>query len=392
MAVLRAAQEPVRILCTRELQKSIKDSVHYLIVSQIKALGLTGLFDTGEHYAKGLNGSEFVYKGLRYNSDEIKSTENIAICWMEEGHTTSKKSLQALIPTIRAPGSEIWITYNPDQDTDPVHELAENPPPGAIVRTVNWRDNPWFPAELDAERRHMARTDPDAYEHVWEGKTWHRSDAQVLNGKWVIDTFEPSADWDGPYYGIDWGFSVDPSVMIRCWLRPDGGLMIEYEAYGIKTELDDLPQLFDKIPHARKWPARADSSRPETISHVNAAGFNIIPAEKGQGSVEDGVAWLQSRPEIVIHERCRHAAEEARLWSYKTDRLTGDVLPVLKDGHEHCWDAIRYACEPIIKRRKLDLTGARSSGQSTAGSMGGMRSSESGWGTAGHNNNLSGAW
>ena len=353
MLVLRAVEEPVRVLCGRELQNSIQDSVHQLIADQITETGLSGAFQVNERRITSYTGAEFMFKGLRgmkNNAAQIKSLEGVDICWLEEAQTISKASLETLIPTIRKPGSEIWITFNPDQETDPVYQLAMNPPPGSIVRKVNWDQNPWFPRELELERKWMQRTDPDAYAHVWEGECRRYTDAQVLRGKWCVESFEPNpVTWHGPYYGADWGFAEDPSVLVRCWIF-EGRLYIEHEAYGVGVEVDELPALFDSVPGSRDHTIRADSARPETISYMRRQGFRMSPAKKGKGSVEDGVAHLRSYERIVIHPRCRHAQEEARLWSWKVDKLSGDILPVLVDAHNHCWDAVRYALEPIIRK------------------------------------------
>lgn len=351
LIVRAAAARPMRVLCARELQISIKDSVHRLLADRIAALGLSGQYQVGESFIRSHAGSEFIFKGLRHNADEIKSMERISICWVEEAHSVSEASWRLLIPTIRAPGSEIWVTFNPDHETDPVYQrFVVAPPPGAIVRRVNYDENPYFPPELEAERAWMQRTDPDGYAHVWLGGFNEKSDTQVLAGKWVAEPFEPDAGWDGPYYGADWGFASDPTALVRCWLA-GRTLYVEHEEYGVGIEIDQVPARLDRIPGSRQHLIRADSARPETISYVARQGFRIVGADKWQGSVEDGVAFLRSLERIVIHPRCRHAAEEARLWRYKTDRLSGDVLPALAPGHEHVWDAVRYALAPVIRAR-----------------------------------------
>lgn len=351
MALMIAATDKRRFLCARELQVSIGDSVHKLLSDQIDAMGLAPWFEIQNNLIRGANGSEFIFTGIRNNATKIKSTEGVDVCWVEEAEGVTERSWEILIPTIRKPGSEIWVTFNPDQEADPTYRrFVTNPPPRSVVAKLSWRDNPWFSDELREEKDYLARVDPDAYAHVWEGACRTNGDAQVLRGKYRIEHFEPKDGvWDGPYFGADWGFAQDPSVLIRCWI--DGRrLMIDGEAYGIGVELDDLGTMFKRIPGAAHYTLRADNARPETISYVRrTSGLSIVAADKWPGSVEDGVQYLRRFEEIIIHPSCKHTAEEARLWSYKRDRLTGDVLPELIDKHNHCWDAIRYALAPMIR-------------------------------------------
>ncbi len=351
--LILAAQKRMRVLCARELQISIQDSVHKLLAEQVEALGLSALYGVQQATIRGANGSEFIFSGLKSNITKIKSMEGVDVVWVEEAQTVSDDSWSVLIPTIRKDGSEIWVSFNPDQDDDPTYKrFVVNPPPGTAAVEVGWQDNPWLPEALRAEKDYLYRVDPEAAAHVWGGKTRRVTMAQVLRGRYVVESFEPGKDWNGPYYGADWGFSVDPTALVRLWIN-GRTLYVEHEAWGVGVDLDDTPALFDKVPEARKHTIRADSSRPETISHMRRHGYTrIIGVEKGKGSVEDGVEHLRSYERIVIHPRCAHAAEEARLWSYKTDKLSGDVLPVLLDKHDHCWDAARYALAPIIRAGK----------------------------------------
>jgi phage terminase large subunit len=165
-----ASSQPLRILCVREFQTSIGDSVHKLLVDQIWALGLQGQFEISDKSIRSHAGAEFLFKGLRKSIQEIKSTEGIDICWVEEAQSVSKESWEILIPTIRKEGSEIWISFNPGEELDPTFQLfVVKPPPGALVVKVNWSDNPWFPKTLDDERRYMRSVDLEAYEHIWGG-------------------------------------------------------------------------------------------------------------------------------------------------------------------------------------------------------------------------------
>lgn len=370
MLLVRAAQSRVRILCARELQNSIQDSVHQLLSDQIASLKLTGAFMIQESKITSHCGSEFLFKGLKgikNNAQAIKSLEGIDICWVEEGQAISQASWETLVPTIRKPGSEIWITMNPDQESDAVYQLVRNPPDDAIIRRVNWNDNPWFAdTSLPAEREWLLRTDPDAYAHVWEGECRQTSDAQVLRNKYSVQNFTPMDDWDGPYQGADWGFASDPTAFVRVWLH-ERRLYIEREAYQVGCEIDATAALFDAAvptaPGAREIATRADSARPETISYLQRHGYSRLHAvQKWPGSVEDGVAYLRSMDQIIIHPRCTHAIEEARLWSYKVDRQSGDVLPELVDKNNHIWDAVRYALAPMIRQRDSGAAAVRIQG------------------------------
>ena len=281
----------------------------------------------------------------------------ITRCWIEEGQSISQASLDILIPTIREPGSEIWITMNRVRDTDPVDKmfLAGEPPPGSVVTEIEFFDNPFFPAELDAERQYLMRVDPEAAQHVWYGKTLKNSKAAVLSGKWFVEDFIPGEDWDGPYFGADHGFANDPATLVKVWIH-GRTLYVEEESYGLGVEIVDLPSMYARIGGSAKYVIRADNARPEVNSYLQKNGYQkTTGCEKWQGSVEDGVTHLRSYERIVLHPRCRHTIEEAGIWSYAVDRLTGDILPKLVEKHDHCWDAIRYALGPMIKRSRLNI-------------------------------------
>jgi len=277
----------------------------------------------------------------------------IDVAWVEEAERVSEASWNVLIPTIRKPGSEIWVTFNPDLDTDPTfRRFVVAPPPGAWVVKVSSHDNPWLPEELRAEREYLYRVDPDAAAHVWGGETRQATEAQILRGKWRVEPFEPLPTWDGPYQGADFGFAQDPTALVRVW-HHDRTLYVEHEAYRVGLELDHTAEHWLRhVPEADRYVTRADSARPESISYLKRHGFpRIEGVKKWPGSVEDGIAHLRAYEGIVLHPRCTHAADEARHWSYKVDRLTGDVLPDVVDAHNHVWDAVRYALAPRIRQR-----------------------------------------
>lgn len=360
MFLLRGRERPRRLLGGREFQNSIKDSVHAELCKQVHLLGLGDFYDCQDKTIVGKNGTQIIYRGFWNNINSIRSLTDIDIAWIEEAEYLSERSWEVLVPTIRNPGSEIWATWNPEREDSPTKKrLLDNPSANTKTVEVNWRDNPWFPPVLHEERLDLLRRDPDAYQHVWEGKCITRTDAQVFAGKWVVDEFTPGPDWDGPYFGADWGFSADPNTLIKCWIY-GRNLLIQAEAYGLRTEIKDIKHLFDTVEGARKHKIYADCSRPETISHVRADGFNIVAAEKWPGSVEDGLEVMRgSFDKIIIHPDCTHTINEMTLYSYKVDRLTGDVLPVIIDKNNHCIDAIRYAIGKFIKRKPQGFFGRR---------------------------------
>lgn len=343
--VIRCASEKTDVVCLREVQKSLKQSVKKLIETKIEALGLGELFEIQHDRIKTPFGGMIIFEGLaNHTAESIKSLEGFDIAWFEEAQVATQRSLDLLRPTIRKPGSELLFSWNPRFEDDPIEQLlrGESPPPDSVVLEVNFEDNPWFPDVLREEMEYDKRRDPDKYAHIWLGHYVKNSEARVFHN-WTIEEFEAPSD-AVHRLGADWGFAVDPTVLIRCHI--DGRrLYIDYEAYEIGCEITDTPSLFMTIPEAEKWPITADSARPETISYMKNNGFKkLYPAVKGPGSVEDGIEWLKSF-DIIVHPRCRHTIDELTLYSYKTDPLTGKVLPILEDKDNHVIDALRYACE-----------------------------------------------
>lgn len=361
--LLMAAQSKIRVLCTREMQSSIKDSVHQLLTDQIELMHLDG-FTVTDREIRHTNGSLFIFKGLRHNTTAIKSLEAVDICWVEEAERITKESWSILIPTIRKKGSEIWVTFNPDQETDATYtRFILNSPKDTWKYKAGWQENPWLSEELRNEKDYMYATDPEGAEWVWGGNIRRISAAQILKNKWVIEEFKVPHImdatgqrvplWDGPYQGQDFGFGTDPAAGVRLWIH-NRMLYVEYEAWKLQLEIDETARFFnEQIPGFSKYTTRADSSRPDSISFLRRHGVpNIRPAKKHAGSVADGIAHLRSYEKIVIHPRCIHTATEAKLYSYKVDPRSGDVLPIIVDKHNHLIDSMRYALDPLIKPRR----------------------------------------
>lgn len=359
MAAVWGYAEPLRILCTRDLQVSIKESFHAEVKNAIESLPwLAAHYEVGESFIRGKNGTEFLFRGLRHNISSIKSLAQVDLCIVEEAEDVPEASWRDLLPTIRAPKSEVWCVWNPRLDGSPVDKrFVKSPSPDSEVVEMNYTDNPWFPAVLESQRQHDQRTmDPATYAHIWEGHYLKNSAAQVLSGKVRVDDFIPGPDWDGPYMGADWGFSQDPTTAVKCWIH-NRMLHVEYEAYKVGLEIDQTAEYIKaKVPGIEAYTIRADSARPETISYLKRHGLpKVEGVKKWPGSVEDGIAHLRSYDAIVIHPRCVETLKESRLYSYKVDRLTGDVLPEIVDAQNHCIDSIRYAVAPLIKAPRANI-------------------------------------
>jgi len=348
---------PLRILCTREIQKAIKHSSKKLLEDEILRQKIRDRFHiTHEGIFHRKTDSEFIFAGLRHNTENIKSMADIDIVWIEEARSVSQKSLDDLFPTIREDNSEIWISYNPYLDDDPVHKMfvVNEPPPGSIVVEVNHEDNPWFPDVLRDDMEHCKKHDIDKYNHIWRGQTVTHSHEQVFYGKWRIGEVPETTDSTVFYHGIDFGFSEDPTAAVRCFESEDGRtLYIDKESGGIRIELDDIVDYVSKeIETFKKWPSYGDNSRPETISHLRKKGFRKLKScDKWPGSVEDGIEFMRSYNEIVVSEECKECIYEFTHYKHKKDPKTDDILPIIIDKNNHYMDALRYSLNKRITKK-----------------------------------------
>lgn len=363
--VLLALQEKHKILCTRAYQNSILESVHSLLVGAITRLGFQDYFEiTKTSIRTKLRGrpdleSEFIFKGLQNNIDEIKSMEGITICWVEEAHGVEANGWDILIPTIRYSGSEIWVTFNPRDITDATYRyFVAEPRPDSIVVKVNYHDNPFFPeTALVAEMEYCKQHDYEKYKHVWLGEPKSLSDAQVFRN-WKVEAFD-----DAPieicyqrkrFFGADFGWN-DPNVGIRSYII-ENRLYISHEAYQNQILMDEFARLLDaKLPDVRnpRFPFHADSSRPDLINELyKKHGFKNIcsvkktsktddPADKmkERNYVKAGIDFLKSF-EIIIHPRCVKTIEEFRNYKWKSELdANGEnmiILDELETGFDHC--------------------------------------------------------
>lgn len=331
-------------VCLRETLKSLEFSVKKLLEAKIEKFNAGAYFEVQDRRIFSRRGGVTIFEGMQnHTADSIKSLEGFDRAWFAEAQRASDKSLTLLRPTIRKPGSQLWFDWNPENASDPIEFLSgDDRPPDSIVVEANYEDNPWFPDELRAEMEYDKRRDPEKFAWVWRGKYKRLSNSRVFRN-WKVEEFDIDPAWT-LRQGADWGFSVDPSVLVQCAIV-GRTLYIAYEAYRVGCEIDFLPDLFRTIPEAERWPTTADSARPETISYMQRHGFpKMLAAIKGARSLEEGIQFMQSF-DIVVHPRCTHTIDELTSYSYEVDPLTAQVLPKLADKDNHVIDAVRYACE-----------------------------------------------
>ena len=348
-----SCEKPLRILCTREFQNSIDESVYHTLVSQIILLGIESNFDIQKTKITSKAGSEFIFKGLRHNIDSIKSMEGIDIVWVAEGDKVPQDSWDKLIPTIRTEGSCFYIDFNADSIDDPVYRMfVAQKRDDAQVMFQNYKNNPKFPDVLRDQMLWDKEHDYDKYMWIWEGNPRSISEACVFHGKFRSDWFETPDDAQF-FHGLDFGFAHDPLAGTRSFIKDDV-LFIDRETGGVGIEITDTPRVLDAIPTFAKWDSIADSARPELISYLQHNGFPRMKASrKGKGSIEDGIAKIRGFKEVVIHERCPETLQEFKLYSYKRNSTSGDITPVPEDKNNHYIDSLRYALENLNRNTNV---------------------------------------
>lgn len=360
VALLWGYASKMRILCVRQFQNSIRDSFYAeLIEAMDKNPWLAEQYTVTRESITGKNGTQFIFKGLDRNPQSIKSLAKIDLTIVEEAEDIPEASWINLEATVfRQPKSELWAIYNPKNENSSVDKrFIKNTAPNSIVVDVNWSDNPFFPSGLDTlRRRDLEVFDYATYAWIWLGAYLKNSKAQIFHDKFSVKSFDPGAKWDGPYQGLDWGYSSDPTAMIRAWVH-DECLYISDESGDVGIELDDVCK-HKPCDDWDRFVTRADSAQPSMISYVRRKGMaRIEGAVKGKGSVEDGIQFIRSFRHIYVHPRCKKTLNEFNTYSWKVDRLSGDILDVPVDANNHWMDALRYALEPIMKRSRFSYKG-----------------------------------
>lgn len=372
-----------RGVCIREVQRSLKQSSKLLIEDKIKAMGVGKYFRILRDEIRTPGNGIILFQGMQdHTAETIKSLEGFDWAWCEEAQSLSERSLNLLRPTIRKETdnrrSELWFSWNPRYPTDPVDAFFRGgePPPDSIIVEANYMDNPWFPEVLRREMEWDKRRDPDKYQHVWLGGYIKNSEARVFHN-WRVEEFETPARAVF-LFGADWGFSQDPTVLVRMFVDHDRRIIfIDREAWKIGCSIENSPFLFagmdsptvnrlngaaleklqkagvrfEGIPGCENWTITADSSRPETIDYMKRHGFpKMRPSVKGPNSVNEGVEFMKSY-DIVVHPRCKHVIDELSSYRYKVDPHTEEITNILEDKKNHTIDAIRYGIEQLRRRR-----------------------------------------
>jgi phage terminase large subunit len=359
MLLARGRAKPERILCTREVQKSIAESVHQLLKDQVKTLGLEGFYDVQQHYIRGANGTQIAFHGLSgQTAASIKSFEGTTICWVEEAQTITKRSWDLLEPTIRAAGSEIWVSFNPDMDTDETYKrFVVSPPEDAIVTQINWDDNPWRSAVLDAAREKMQREAPDDYAHIYggacrpavEGAIYFKEVSALRNsGRLCNVPYDPMLK---VHVVCDLGFNDFMSVILVQRLGSEIRV-IRYIEDRMRTipsysqELHDLKLNFGKVwlPHDAKAKTLVSASNPlgaTAEEQFKKLGWDVEIVENIE--VEQGIRKTREVfPRVLIDKT--HASELVnRLGRYRRRvNAEGQATIPVHDDQSHGSDGFRY--------------------------------------------------
>lgn len=377
--LIQGAARPLRILCARELQNSITESVHHLLQDQIDALGLTSFYQVQNAVITGANGTEFIFAGLRNNVTRIKSFEGLDIVWVEEAQTVSKTSWDTLIPTIRKDGSEIWISFNPELDTDETYKrFVISPPSNAKVVKINWNDNPWFPETLRREKDDLKAKDPDSYLNVWEGNCRSMLDGAIYakelrlaqeEGRIMVVNHDASRQ---VHVFFDLGWADNTSL----WFVQTVGTEIRLIDYYSASQ-QPLPHYLGVLqgksyiygtmwlPHDARAKTLATGRSVEELMIAAGKQVRIVP----NLSLHDGINAARTifNRCYFDEQRCSEGLQSLRHYRYDIDPDSGQLSGrPLHDWSSHGSDAFRYMAvsiqeeAPAASARGIKISGWRS--------------------------------
>ena len=356
--LLQASNKPLRILCAREIQRSIRQSVHQLLTDQIQALGLGPFYEVLESEIRGINGSLFSFTGLANNTVEsIKSFEGVQIVWCEEAQTISRKSWDILIPTIRKPDSEIWVSFNPNIDTDNTYQrFVIDPPENAKVVKINWQDNPWFPQVLEDERQHSLKTNPD-YANIWEGDCKAAVDGAIYSNE-IREAQEGNRITTVPYdpmmkvhVVMDLGWNDSMSVIlcqkgisdlrIIGYIEDDHRTLDSYSAQ-LKNLSYNWGTMF--LPHDGQSKDFKHGISAEEIMKKLGWDVRIVP----KADIESGIKLARMNfHRIYFDKSAQRLVECLKNYRRSINSATNEPGAPLHDEYSHGADAFRYLCTSI---------------------------------------------
>lgn len=346
-AVIQAANQFERVVFGRQYQRSLRESSKALIEGKIEDLKLEDEFEsTKDGIYCPRTRSSFSFIGLEVNPNSVRSFEGATITVLEEAQDIKQTSIDTLIPTVlRTSRSRMWWLWNPfDKDT-PVDVMfrGPHPPPKSYIQEVSYRDNYHFDnTGLRDIMEHLKATNNKKYLHIWEGAYYDGGESQIFKNTEVRDIEVPETI--APQFGLDFGSNNDPNALIKLYVLEREKIIYIAQEFVNPGSIEALFDGIKDISDIKNSTLVADSAWPQSISSLGGMGLHIVGARKGPGSVIDGIKWLEGY-KIIISPHCPHTIQEARLYSWQTDKLTNRVLNVPEDNYNHCWDAIRYATE-----------------------------------------------
>lgn len=340
--LIKTREKKLRVAGFREFQNSIAESSYQLLADLIKQYELNDFELTNNSIINRVNGSDFIFKGLWNNEQSIKSIEGIDIAWVEEAQTVSEKSIEVLTPTVRKPGSQIIYTYNRFLEEDPVHKrLVLEGRPNTLVINVNYdialkygmmSDVIKLEMEDDREKR------PALYKHKWLGEPYNQ-ERKIYKDWAIIDEIPHEARLER--YGLDFGYSNDPTAIVAIY-RYNGGFILDEITYqkGLSNK-----QIADILLNNTQRLVIADSAEPKSIDEIMSYGVSIQPSQKGQGSILQGIQYVQDQ-RISITKRSINGIREYRNYMWQIDK-DGKIINTPEVGWDHFNDAIRYGLESL---------------------------------------------
>lgn len=362
--LVEACRAPLRILCCREFQTSIRDSVHRLLADRIEAHGLGDRFEVLGTSIKGTNGSEFIFEGLRHNINGIRSLEGIDKVWVEEANNVSKASWEVLIPTIRKDGSEIIVSFNPELETDETYKrFVTNPPRDAVLMKVNYTDNIWFPQVLLREMEELKRKDPDAYQHIYLGECRLTLDGAIY-AKELREATEEGRIGPVPYdptkpvsVYVDLGWADMTSIWMAQHIAGEVRLIDYFEDH--QRPFNDYLHLLQAkeylyetlwLPHDAQAKSLGTGRSIEEISRGAGWRVRIVP----KLSVADGINAVRTLFPTMWFDRehCSDGVQALRHYRYDLDPNGQFSRNPLHDAASHGADALRYAAVAMQEHRR----------------------------------------